>query len=211
MSRPSLRPEPAGIDLYQLSEPPDWDQVFGFSGPLELEIGAGAGGFALEYARRFPHVRYVAFEWRKKYAREVQYRAQQRGLSNLKVIEGDARFAVPRLFAPGSLSVVHLQFPDPWWKRAHQKRAVLQDDFTKLLYQLIKPGGLFDLRTDVEDRAVQMLEVLETHGFENPLGPGVFGPRDPEEVPSTRERRYLLSGEPVYRAMLRKPAQDASF
>ncbi len=205
MSRFPLRPEPVGLELSRLGAPPDWRQVFGFDGPLELEIGSGAGGFALGYAKRHPEVRYVAFEWRKKYARETQHRAGQLGLNNLKVIEADARDVVPLIFAPGSLSGIHLQFPDPWWKRAHQHRAVLQPDFAKLLLDLAVPGGLFDLRTDVEDRGVQMLKTLEDAGLENPLGRGVFHPYDPEDVPSTRERRYLVTGEPVYRARLRKP------
>lgn len=205
MSRLFLRAEPAGDQLYRLTEPPDWVQVFGFGGPLELEIGCGAGGFALEYARRNPHVRYIAFEWRKKFAREVQHRAQKRGIGNLRVIEGDARDAIPRLFAEGSLDVIHLQFPDPWWKRAHRKRAILRRDFTAVLFSRLKPGGRFDFRTDVEDRAREGLAALEATGFVNPLGEGAFHPPEPDEVPSTRERRYLASGEPVYRARLLRP------
>lgn len=204
MSRIPLRPEPAGAELVGLEAPPDWAAVFGFAGPLELEIGCGAGGYALEYARRNPRVRYVAFEWRKKYAREVAHRAAKQGLGNLKVIEGDARAVVPKLFAPGSLSALHLQFPDPWWKRAHQKRAILQLEFARFLLTLLEPGGKFDFRTDVEERAKQGLAVLESAGFVNPLGAGVFHPLDPEDVPSTRERRYLVTGAPVYRAWLVK-------
>jgi tRNA (guanine-N7-)-methyltransferase len=205
MARPLMRPDPAGAELVGLQAPPDWDQVFGFPGPLELEIGCGAGGFALEHAHRNPSVRSVAFEWRKKFAREVQHRARTRGLANLRVIEADAREEIPRLFRPGSLSAIHLQFPDPWWKRTHQKRAVLSPAFTRLLFDLCAPLALFDLRTDVEDRAHQMLATLEGAGFHNPLGPGAFHPFDPEESPSTRERRYLISGQPVYRGRLRKP------
>lgn len=204
MSRIPLRPTPAGEALIGLKSPPDWAQVFGSNGPLELEIGCGAGGFALEHARRNPSIRSVAFEWRKKYAREVAFRAEKHGLSHLKVIEGDARIEVPKLFAPGSLSVIHLQFPDPWWKRAHQKRAILQPEFTRFLLTLLKPGGRFDFRTDVEDVGVRGLKVLEEAGFHNPLGAGVFHPYDPEEAPSTRERRYLASGQMVYRARLMK-------
>lgn len=203
MSRIPLRPLPAGKELIGLETPPDWEKVFGMSGPLELEIGCGAGGFALEHARRNPTVRCVAFEWRKKYAREVAFRGA--ALANLKVIEGDAILEVPRLFTPGSLSVIHLQFPDPWWKRAHQKRSILQPEFTRYLLTLLQPGGRFDFRTDVEDVGVRGLKVLEAAGFQNTLGAGVFHPYDPEEAPSTRERRYLASGQPVYRARLVKP------
>lgn len=203
--RPRLLPEPVGLKFVELETPPDWDAEFGFGGPLELEIGSGAGGHALEYCRRNPNVRFMAFEWRKKYARDTQSRGDKMGLRNLRVVEADARFVVPRIFAPGSLSVIHLQFPDPWWKRSHFKRAVIQPEFAKLLLDKLATGGKFDLRTDVEDRAQNMLAILEDAGFVNPLGRGVFHPYDPEEVPSTRERRYLASGEPVYRARLVKP------
>lgn len=205
MSRIPLRPEPAGAEFIGVKTPPDWVAVFGGStGPLELEIGCGAGGFALEYCRRTPTSRYLAFEWRKKYAREVSHRAQKHGLTNLKVIEGDAREEVPLLFPEGSLDAIHLQFPDPWWKRAHQKRAILLPDFTAFLLTRLKVGGRFDFRTDVQERGVEGLAVLEKAGFHNPLGPGVFHPYDPEEAPSTRERRYLAKNEPVYRARLVK-------
>ena len=202
---PLLRPEPVGKDLVGLSSPPDWDTVFSMAGPLELEIGCGMGGFALEYARRHPKVRYVAFEWRKKYIREVAHRAREGGLGNLRCIEADARMEVPKLFSGGSLWAVHFQFPDPWWKRDHRmKRAVLQPEFAALLLERMRPGALFDLRTDVEERGREMLATLEAAGFRNPLGPGTFPPADPEEIPSTRERRYLITGQPVFRAKLLK-------
>lgn len=205
MTRFNLRPEPVGQDIARQQAPPDWDALFGFSGPLELEIGCGLGGFALDYAARNPHVRYVAFEWRKKFAREVQARAELRGLKNLRAVEADAREVVPRIFAPGMLSAFHFQFPDPWWKRAHQKRAVLTPEFARLLLSLLRAGGIVDIRTDVQDRGERMLKVLEGAGFHNPLGPEAFHPRAEDELPSTRERRYLISGQPVYRARLVRP------
>jgi tRNA (guanine-N7-)-methyltransferase len=206
MSRIPLRPEKAGQEIASLTAPPIWATIFGDdAGPFELEIGCGAGGFAVEHCRRHPLTRYVAFEWRKKYAREVQYRAQKHTLTRLKVVEGDARRLVPLIFAPASLDVIHLQFPDPWWKRAHLKRAILLPDFSRVLLGLLKPNGRFDFRTDVQERAEEGLAVLEAAGFHNPLGPGAFHPYDPTEAPSTRERRYLATGQPVYRARLVKP------
>ncbi len=206
MTRIPLREAVAGEQFLGVERPPNWDEVFGHAGPLELEIGCGAGGFALGYCAKFPNIRYIAFEWRKKYAREVAHRARKHGLSNLLVIEGDARREVPRLFEEGALDVIHLQFPDPWWKRAHHKRAILLPEFTRFLHSRLKTNGLFDFRTDVQDRGVAGLAVLEAAGFINPLGKGQFHPWNPDEVPSTRERRYLVSGQPVYRARLQKTA-----
>ena len=202
---PLLRPDPAGAEFLTLLTPPDWSAVFGQPlAALELEIGSGAGGFALGYASAHRRVGYVAIEWRKKYARELEHRARTGGVGNLRVVEADARAVVPRLFAPGSLQAIHFQFPDPWWKRAHRKRGILTPDFTALLFRLTAPGGRFDLRTDVEARAQEMLTTLEEAGWHNPLGRGVFHPPDPDDVPSSRERRYLESGEPVYRVRLVK-------
>jgi tRNA (guanine-N7-)-methyltransferase len=205
MARIPLRPTPAGAELLEAEAAVRWETVFGRAAPLELEIGCGAGGFALEYCRRNPGVDYLAFEWRKKFAREVAHRAAKAGLGNLKVVEADAKQHLPRLLGPGSLHAIHLQFPDPWWKRAHQRRAILQPDFARFLAGLLRPGGRFDFRTDVEERARQGLRVLEDAGLQNPLGAGVFHAADPEEVPSTRERRYLATGQPVFRARLVRP------
>jgi tRNA (guanine-N7-)-methyltransferase len=204
MSRFPLRPVSVGQQYIDAKEPVNWAKAFLVHGSLELEIGCGAGGFAIDYCDRFKDVRYVAFEWRKKFAREVAHRAEKRGVANLHVVEGDAKREVPRMYAPQSIDVIHLQFPDPWWKRAHFKRAILVLDFTKILVSLLKPGGRFDFRTDVPDRAVAGLAILEAAGLQNPLGPGVFHPYDADEVPSTRERRYLATGQPVFRARLVK-------
>ncbi|MCL2012474.1 MAG: tRNA (guanosine(46)-N7)-methyltransferase TrmB [Cystobacterineae bacterium] len=205
MSRIPLRLEPAGLEFVNIQPPVDWARIFGFSGPLELEIGCGLGEFALAYCQANPHVRYVAFEWRKKYARETYYRAQKRNLLNLKVLELDARLYIPKLFSPQSLSGIHLQFPDPWWKTAHKKRAILLPSFAQLLFSLLAPKGFFDLRTDVEERAASMLRTLENTGLRNPLGEGHFHPRPENDIPSSREQRYLITGQPVYRAQLFKP------
>jgi tRNA (guanine-N7-)-methyltransferase len=205
MARIPLRPIPAGHAVLTAEPPLPWATVFGREAPLELEIGCGAGGFALEHCRRSPQLDYVAFEWRKKFAREVAHRAERAGLTNLLVVEGDAREQVPRLFGPASLDAIHLQFPDPWWKRVHLRRAILQPEFTRLLWTRLRPGGRFDFRTDVEDRARQGLAVLEAAGFQNPQGAGTFHSADPLEVPSTRERRYLVLGQPVFRARLVRP------
>ena len=205
MSRTPLRTQPAGLQFLETPTPPDWAALFGFYGPLEVEIGCGLGGFALAYCQANPHVAYVAFEWRKKFARETAFRAQKLGLFNLLVMELDARLHVPRLFQPQSLAGIHLQFPDPWWKNAHKKRAILLPDFAQTLFGLLAPGGFFDLRTDVEERATSMLQTLESVGFQNPLGRGRFHPRLENDFPSSREKRYLCSGQTVFRAQLFKP------
>jgi tRNA (guanine-N7-)-methyltransferase len=99
-----------------------------------------------------------------------------------------------------------VHFPDPWWKRRHERRRLVDDGMSTLLYRLLRPGGLLDLRTDVERYAVEAAERLEAEGFVNEAGQGAFSAPPPGEIPSTREKRYLASGQRVWRLRLRRPA-----
>jgi tRNA (guanine-N7-)-methyltransferase len=185
---------------------PDWPSILGERAPrLELEIGSGHGGFALAFAARHPERALVAVEQRRAFADAVAARAARRGLDNLVVVNGDARVLAPRLFWPGSLAAIHVHFPDPWWKRRHERRRLLDDGMSALLFRLLQPGGLLDFRTDVERYALEARERLEPVGFVNAAGPGRFAERVPDEIPSTREKRYLASGHPVWRLRLLRP------
>jgi len=188
---------PAGpIDL---ADRVKWTEVFGREAPLEVEIGSGMGGFALGQAAAHPEINLVAIEVRQKLAQQTAEKAQRRGLDNLLVLNADAKVILPRMFAPASIDVVHIQFPDPWWKARHHDRRLVEDRFSILLYNLLRLDGLLEVRTDVEARGVEMAMALEGIGFVNRFGPGALAPYDPAEVPSSRERGYLASGQPVYR------------
>jgi tRNA (guanine-N7-)-methyltransferase len=185
---------------------PDWRALLGERArSLELEIGSGHGGFALAFARERPDRALVAVEQRRKFAAELAARARRRGHGNLVVVQGDARLLAPRLFRAGSLAAVHVHFPDPWWKRRHHRRRLVDEDMSKLLLALLAPGGLLDFRTDVERYAAEALERLERSGFHNPSGKGRYAQPAHDEIPSTREKRYLASGHPVWRLSLRRP------
>jgi tRNA (guanine-N7-)-methyltransferase len=189
---------------------PDWRAHFGeAAGALELEIGCGHGGYALAFARLRPGRALVGIEQRKKFAQLVADKAAGRGHRNLLVLQGDARILAPRLFAAGSLAAIHVHFPDPWWKRRHVRRRLVDDRMSSLLLNLLAPGGLLDFRTDVERYGKDAVARLEEIGFENEAGPGAFCAAPADEIPSTREKRYLATGQPVWRLRLRRPVEPA--
>ena len=193
---------PIALDLA-----PDWTALAGpAAASLELEIGAGHGGFALAFARELPDRAIVAIEQRRKFADELRARAAKRGHHHLVAITGDARFLAPRLFRAGTLAAVHVHFPDPWWKRRHHHRRLVDDRMSLLLLRLLRPGGLLDFRTDVERYALEAVARLEEIGFENEAGRRAFSDAPPGEIPSTREKRYLETGQRVWRLRMRKQA-----
>ncbi len=192
---------PIAVDLL-----PEWRAAPGDGGvPLELEIGSGHGGFAVAFAERHRRRLLVAIEQRRKFADDLAAKASRRGLSNLLVVHGDARLLAPRLFRAGSLDVIHVHFPDPWWKRRHHRRRLIDDGMSVMLLRLLRPGGILDLRTDVERYAVEAAERLESLGFDNPAGRGRFAEPEPGDIPSTREKRYLVTGQRVWRLRLVRP------
>jgi tRNA (guanine-N7-)-methyltransferase len=180
---------------------PAWERDFGRAAPLELEIGPGRGAFALDHAARHPEVDLVVIESRRSDCELIRARAAKRGLRNLMVLQGDAKLLVPRLFPPGSLAALHVQFPDPWWKRRHHKRRMIDVDFAIRMRELLAPGSTVDFRTDVPAYAREGEQSWLDAGFEKL-------PDEPPEVLSTRERRYAVTGQPVFRARFRKPPDD---
>jgi tRNA (guanine-N7-)-methyltransferase len=197
--------------LFGCAEPgalfPDWKADFGREAPLELEIGPGRGAFALDHAAAHPELDLVVIETRRADCELIRGRAARRGLRNLLVFQGDAKLLLPRLFAPGSLAAAHVQFPDPWWKTRHHKRRLVDVELAALLRRLLAPGGALDFRTDVPAYAQAAVSTWEEAGFENIDGLGRLWTGTPE-VLSTRERRYAVTGQPVFRARFRNPGGD---
>jgi|SRR5436190_4146246 len=180
---------------------PDWERDFGRVAPLELEIGPGRGAFALDHAARHPELDLVVIESRRSDCELIRARAAKRGLRNLMVLQGDAKLLVPRLFPPGSLAALHVQFPDPWWKKRHYKRRMVDADFALRARALLEPGGVVDFRTDVPAYAREGEHTWLLAGFEKL-------PDEPPEVLSTRERRYAITGQPVFRSRFRNPGPE---
>jgi tRNA (guanine-N7-)-methyltransferase len=189
---------------------PDWRRDFSRAADadlrLELEIGPGHGHFALDHAAADPAMDLVVIETRRADVELIRERAHKRGLRNLLAFHGDAKLLVPRFFPERSLSVVHVHFPDPWWKKRHQKRRMVDVELAALLRTLLRVGGEVDFRTDVPNYASEAVITWEEVGFVNTAGPGQLWTEVPL-VLSTRERRYAQTGQPVFRARFTNPAE----
>ena len=140
--------------------PLDLDGLFGRAAPKILEIGSGMGETTARIAAANPASDYLAVEVHAPGVGSLLARLAAAGLANVRVIEHDAVEVVRDMIPPGSLGGVHVFFPDPWPKKRHHKRRLIQPPFIELLATRMKPGAYLHVATDWEDYAGQILEVL---------------------------------------------------
>jgi tRNA (guanine-N7-)-methyltransferase len=172
--------------------------------PIELEIGPGRGGFMMERLEIDSSVRILGLEIRRKWASIVNERLKKRGLGERgRVVAEDARSALAR-FTSGSLRVVYVHFPDPWWKKRHAKRLVISPGLVAEVARALAEGGELFIQTDVIERAEAYLNIV---AGEPRLLPWTASPRveeNPYGAKSPRERRAVADGLPVYRLRYRR-------
>ncbi|GAA5237170.1 tRNA (guanosine(46)-N7)-methyltransferase TrmB [Verticiella sediminum] len=177
---------------------------FGREAPLILEIGFGMGETTAKIAGDRPHDNFLGVEVFQAGVGALAKRLDAAGLQNVRIIQHDAVEVVRDMIAPASLAGVHVYFPDPWPKKRHHKRRLIQPPFVTLLTSRIAPGGYLHCATDWEHYADQMLEVLSAESsLENTAGSG-FAER-PGWRPQTKfETRGLRLGHGVWDVLFRK-------
>ncbi len=142
----------------------DTAQVFGRRAPLVLEIGFGMGAATAEIAAALPGTDFIGCEVHEPGVGALLKLIGERALGNLRIVQHDAVEVLQAMIQPGSLSGVHIFFPDPWHKTRHHKRRLIQPAFVASLLPHLAPGGYLHLATDWQPYAEQMLEVLSAEG-----------------------------------------------
>lgn len=181
------------------SEEADLDQVFGRAAPRMLEIGFGAGEALLAFAQAHPEYDCIGIEVHPPGVGRLLLGVQAAGVRNVRVICHDAVEVLQRQLPPASISLAHIFFPDPWPKKRHHKRRLIQPAFADLLARVLAPGAALRLATDWGPYAQHMLEVLDASAhFENVAGPGRFVDRATERPLTRFERRGQRLGHEVW-------------
>lgn len=186
------------------AQPIDARAVFGRQAPLVLEIGSGMGETTAEIARARPETDFIAIEVHGPGVGSLLNRIEAEGLANLRVIRHDAVEVLEHMIADASLAGMHLFFPDPWPKKRHHKRRLVQPAFAALAARKLAPGAYLHAATDWPDYAEQMLAVLSAEPLLANTTTAGYAPR-PEYRPLTKfERRGLGLGHPVHDLVFRR-------
>ncbi len=179
------------------------DAVYGRSAPKILEIGFGMGETTAVIAAAHPENDYLGIEVHTPGVGSLLKEIGERELANLRIIQHDAVEVLANMIAPSTFDGAHVFFPDPWPKKRHHKRRLLQPPFVSLLAGRLKPGAYIHVATDWEEYAVQVLEVLSGEPQLKNTADG-FAPR-PDYRPQTKfETRGLKLGHGVWDIIFRR-------
>ena len=177
---------------------------------LELEIGSGKGTFLLNQARNHPDVNYIGVEWARSYWRYASDRCRRHECKNVRLVRTDAQLFVCHYLPDACLRNVHIYFPDPWPKKRHHKRRLIQAAFLGHLHRTLQPsseeGGLVRIVTDhldyfewMSDHARRVADLFERLCF-----PPFQSDLNDELVGTNYERKYRRDGRTFYRLILKR-------
>jgi len=138
----------------------DFPEIFGNSAGVTLEIGFGSGFATALIAQENPDKNYLGVEVHRPGIGKLLWEIEKRSLDNIRIIEYDAAAVIEKMIPANSLDAVHIFFPDPWPKKRHHKRRLIQAPFTDSLAGRLKPGGYLYMVTDWEDYAASALSSL---------------------------------------------------
>jgi tRNA (guanine-N7-)-methyltransferase len=184
-------------------EPLDFANVFGRDAPTVVEIGFGMGEATAQIAATLPDTNFLCCEVHDPGVGALVKRIQDQALANVRIVQHDAVEVLGHMIAPASLAGVHVFFPDPWHKKRHHKRRLIQAPLVALLASRLRAGGYVHCATDWREYAQQMLEVLGADPLlENTAGG--YAPK-PGYRPLTKfENRGLKLGHGVWDVVFRK-------
>jgi tRNA (guanine-N7-)-methyltransferase len=187
------------VRLASIVEPVNLDSMFPTVQPVELELGCGDGGFLLARAQRRPERNFIGVERLLGRIRKIDCKGRRLGLTNLRGVRLEASYFIEYLLPPSSIRALHVYFPDPWPKRRHHRRRLVNEQFPELARRILAPGGVVYLRTDFADYFAQMTRVFDANSSFEP----VPTPDELAEMLTDFEREFVAQGRPTHRAAYR--------
>jgi len=182
----------------QVEQGMDWSELFGNDNPLALEIGCGTGHFVIQRALQQPEVNFVAIDIYNKGCWKTCKKIDALEMSNIRVARTEAGALLKKGFAPGQLQAIYINCPDPWPKKRHRKRRLVNQNFLATALLRLAPAGDFYFSSDVADYAMDVAALLKSHcAFRNCLERPLVN-RLPDYPISKYMQRFLDKGQLIY-------------
>ncbi|SHJ31387.1 tRNA (guanine-N(7)-)-methyltransferase [Malonomonas rubra DSM 5091] len=202
--RMTLITSPVFIPEAQLKKADGFAALFGNDKPLCLEIGCGIGDFVVQIAARQPEYNFIAIDIFNQGCRATCTRIEESGLDNIRMMRMEARYLLHHHLGKDSLQAIYINCPDPWPKKRHRKRRLLNKSFLDLVLYCLQPGGILNFSTDFVDYGEATGELLAAdERFEN-LHSTAYTHELGDYPISKYMRRFLDLGQPIYLCRYRK-------
>jgi len=186
-------------------DPVPWTTLFGNAHPVEVEIGFGKGLFLTTSGVARPDTNFFGVEIVRKYQLYATERVALRQLPNVRTCCADAKRILREVVLPESVAIVHVFFPDPWWKNKHKKRLLFTEEFAQLVLRVLKPGGVLHFVTDVKGYFEMVTEMLAgVLAFKLLDPPEENTPEHDMDYLTNFERKFRREGRPIHRSRYAK-------
>ncbi|MGA2582052.1 MAG: tRNA (guanosine(46)-N7)-methyltransferase TrmB [Tepidisphaeraceae bacterium] len=190
--------EPIGLDVETLPHPIHWLDIFGNTNPVEIEIGMGKGTFLTEQAKSRLDVNFLGLEYARWFWRYSSDRLRRNHCVNVRTARAEAGYFFKEFVTDESVAAVHIYFPDPWPKKRHHKRRLIQPPFLLQIHRVLVGGGRLQIVTDHAEYFEQIQSVVNS----SPLTPMNYSPPpsalEGEMVGTNFERKYRDEGRPFF-------------
>lgn len=204
---------PLSRKFQQPLQVPNWQEVYSVvDRPCHLDIGCGRGKFLLDMAQLHPEVNFLGIEIRRQLVDLANQTKAELGLTNLHYLFGNINSSASVLLSslPGDMQTISIQFPDPWFKKKHNKRRVVQPDLVTALVDCVSDGGKIFIQSDIEEVAIEMRDRFAASPLLVRQHATAWLETNPLPVATQRELYVLSQGLPVYRAWFKKSARKSN-
>jgi tRNA (guanine-N7-)-methyltransferase len=198
------------VPWLQANWPLDWEGLFGRTAPLVVEIGFGNGLFLIQQAEHNPDANLVGIELSWRRVQHLAKRLDEAALALVRLIHGEAQVALEHLFSPNSIGEMFINFPDPWPKKRHQSRRLVQTRLVELLHDRLAPGGQVTMATDHPEYATWIAAILEAQTALQPRFSSTAVHELTGRTPTKYEQRARGANLPIYYFVWHKPFGSSS-
>jgi tRNA (guanine-N7-)-methyltransferase len=193
------------VPWLQLDWPLNWQVLFERPAPLLVEIGFGTGLFLIQQAQRNPDANVVGIELSWGWVQHLARRLDGAGLAHVRLLHGEAQVALQHLFEPHSVREIFINFPDPWPKKRHHSRRLIQTGLVECLHDRLATGGQVTIATDHPGYATWIAAILESQTALQPLFSTTTVPELSDHTPTKYEQKARRANRPIFYFVWHKP------